>query len=120
MKDARPDPHTFASTVAQDLRSVEHALDNVIAASGVMLLNLAEGRRSAGLSAGVGQRALVSLGAAVNGAIATRGDIVAAHRLFERDARTHGLNYSLFGPTELKEPDKPDTPKPAGRLAEAT
>lgn len=110
----------FASSVAHDLQSVEHALDDVLARSGAMLQNLAEGRRAAGLGAAIGQHALVSLGAAVAGAIATRGEVVTAHRRFERDARTHGLNYALFGPTEPKEPDTPDTPKPIGRLLPTT
>lgn len=109
----------FASTVARDLQSVEHAIDEVLLRSGAMLMNLAEGRRASGLGPTIGQRALASLGASINGAIATRSEIVAAHRLFERDAKAHGLRYDLFGPTEPKEPDTPDTPKPTGRLATA-
>lgn len=106
----------FASTVAQDLKSVEHAVDEVLLRSAAMLQNLAEGRRAAGLGSAIGQKALASIGAGITGAIATRGDIVTAHRLFERDAKAHGLRFDLFGPTEPKEPDTPDTPRPTGRL----
>lgn len=105
----------FASTVAGDLQSLEHALDDVLARSGIMLQTLAQGRKAAGLGPMIGQSALASLGAGINGAIATRGDIVTAHRQFEKDAKVHGLRFDLFGPTEPKEPDTPDTPKPTGR-----
>lgn len=108
--------HQFASAVAHDIRAVEQALDVVLARSGAMLQNLAEGRVSAGLGPIIGQQALASLGAAINNAIVTRADVVQAHRRFERDARMHGLDFTLFGPTEPKEPDTPDTPKPTGRL----
>lgn len=109
----------FASTVAQDLKSVEHAVDEVLLRSAAMLQNLAEGRRAAGLGARVGQGALASLGAGITSAIATRGEFVAAHRQFEKDAKAYGLRFDLFGPTEPKEPDTPDTPKPTGRHATA-
>ncbi len=100
----------FASAVAHDIRAVEHALDLALARSGAMLQNLAEGRVAAGLGPVIGQHALASLGTAINGVIGSRGDVVDAHRKFERDARLHGLDFTVLGPTEPKEPDTPDTP----------
>ncbi len=110
----------FASGVAQDIRALEQGADALIAKAGTLLLNLAEGRTTAGLDAALGQDALVHVGGAVVAAINSRGQIVEAHSRFGRAARKRGLNYTLYGPLEDKGEEKPDSTRPTGRLAEAT
>ena len=110
----------FAGLVAQDLKAVEHGFDEVITRAGVMLQTLGEGRRRAGLSACVGQQALVNVGAAINGAIAARGEMVKAHNRFARDARSLGLDWTVLGPLETKpDDDVKESPRPQGLLSES-
>ena len=103
----------FAGLVAQDLRGLEHSLDEALAKAGSMLLTLSEGRRRAGLGANVGQHALVSVG----DIIAARGDIVKAHSRFARVADAMGLDYTTMGPLEDKHGDgsSETPPRPTGR-----
>ncbi|QBX38117.1 hypothetical protein E4M02_05865 [Brevundimonas sp. S30B] len=106
------DPNTFASTAAHELKALEHALDETLARSGAFLQSLAEGRRQAGLDVSVGQGALMHLGAAINGGIAMRGDLVKAHARFQRDAAARGLDFTRLGPLEPKGPDVVESPYP--------
>jgi hypothetical protein len=107
----------FAGLVAQDLRGLEHSLDEALAKAGSMLLTLSEGRRRAGLGANVGQHALVSVGDTIAGVIAARGDIVKAHSRFARVADAMGLDYTTMGPLEDKHGDgsSETPPRPTGR-----
>lgn len=115
------DRNAFAGMVAADLRAVEHTLDEALARAGAMLQTLSEGRRRVGLAASVGQHALASVGDAIAGTIAVRGDLVKAHARFARDAEALGLDYAVLGPLETKTgDDRPDTPMPQGRLAVAS
>lgn len=114
------DANVFAGLVAQDLRGLEHTLDDALARAGSMLLTLSEGRRRVGLGANVGQHALVSVGDTIAGVIAARGDLVKAHARFARDADAMGMDYTTMGPLEDKigdgTPEQP--PRPIGRLAD--
>lgn len=109
----------FAGLVAQDLKGLEHTLDDALARAGSMLQTLSEGRRRVGLGANLGQHALVSVGDTIAGMIAARGDLVRAHARFARDADAFGLDYTVMGPLEPKGDDTPETPNPIKAAAVA-
>jgi len=97
--------NTLAGLVAQDLRSLEHTLDEALATAGSMLQTLSEGRRRVGLGANVGQHALTSVGATIAQVIAARGDLVKAHARFAREADAFSMDYASLGPLETKTGD---------------
>ncbi|QQQ18917.1 hypothetical protein JIP62_01915 [Brevundimonas vitis] len=108
----KSDPNVFAGIMATDVRAVEHALDEAIAAAGQMLQNFAQGRRSANLGVRVGQPALVKMMGALSAVVEARGGVASAHDLMAATARRHGLSYADAGPFEDKgDPDEKEDPR---------
>ncbi len=110
----------FATIVAADLRSSEHALDRSLAAYGQMLSNLAEGRVSAGLAAQAGQKGLDHIVEAISASVAARRSTIAAHDAFARDARRLGIEWTSMAAGETKPGGSgKEGVQPAGFEAEA-
>ena len=97
--------NSFAVSMARNVRSVEHRLDDALAAAGDMLQNFAEGRRSARISAEVGQDALEHFTHCTHSLALARGALVRSHQAMAEAGLRMGMTWDDDGdPLEGKPP----------------
>jgi hypothetical protein len=96
-----PDPKALlGGTVAHSLAESEHALDAFIGQLGRGLMEMAEGRRAAGLRAADCQSAARRYATVIDRAVSLRGDLIETHAEFARTGRRARVDWVMFGPTE--------------------
>ena len=90
-----------ANKVASDLHAAEAAIDAAIQKIGVLMATLPEAQNSAKLSAVVGDTAYGHLGAAINGMMTGRSNIVALHNELASIKDKAGLRNVVVGTGDL-------------------
>lgn len=109
-------PDIFAGVVADDLRRLEHHMDDQIAMTGALIQTMAQ-RRHSGLSAAFGQRGAEKLVSALAATVEARGQVVMAHARLAQDATREGLRWqTTVGPLEPSPEDPGEVAKPTGVL----
>ena len=90
-----------ANKVASELHAAEAAIDTAIQKIGVLMATLPEAQNSAKLSAVVGDAAYGHLGAAINGMMAGRSNIVALHNELAHIKDYVGLRNIVVGTGDM-------------------
>lgn len=104
------DKVALAAILAHDLRTIEHSIDDTLAAYAMGLANMTQGRKRAGLAAQAGQHGLEEFARALALTVDARSALVKAHDAFARDARRLRIPITMH-PLETK----PDTPETVGK-----
>lgn len=89
-------------SVARQLRTAEHAVDEALAQSMALAVRMIEARKASAFAAGVGHEALGRVIEGVNQMHAARGAIVVAHGDLLQIAETQNVRWRLDGATESK------------------
>ena len=107
------DRNQYGTDLAKDLHAYEDLLDRTIAAGGQLAARMSLGRIEHGISAVVGQEAMIRVLASTQQLGSARGEIVAAHKGLAHDARRLGIEWTAFGPSMKPEEDHP---RPTGQI----
>ena len=99
----------IAQSVADQLFAAEAAIDAAIAATATLTGMMPSVRGSAGLSALIGQDALMEASQTCAALVQARGSIVATHKALSVAQKQMGLGAVAFGGLVTKPPSSQDT-----------
>ncbi len=84
-------PEIASLRIGRSVKSVEDALDELLARSGDLLAEMARARVATAEAAGLGQRPLMRIAAMQSNLVAARSELVRAHGDLSRLAETMGI-----------------------------
>ena len=88
--------------VARCLQNAEHAVDTAMLETNALIQAMVEGRKSAGLAAEVGQKALSDAVYGLKELVDARARVVATHQELAVVAQSENLGWRMDGPLERK------------------
>lgn len=109
--------HEAGIQIARQLRTTEHAVDSALAEMFRLGAQMIEGRKTARLSAAVGQDSLNEIVGGLSALNSARMATIAAHGGLLDVAQDHGVVWRMDGTTESK--PVPTGDKPTGFLTVA-